>query len=199
MGMQIARFFWMGLTLGMAIALFPTAVPARNCRSATATPPSRQLKEFRVDEFDLLLGIPDNYRSMLRSDGRITFHDPSSFEFIQCLVRTGEYGEVPPYPALEVSRGVTASDLVAIVRARRPWLDYYNPEYQSVEFLGQTAIQYEYKNEIYSLTIANLSFLSQDGKTLLTLTGPADHPILMNAFTSINVAPSVPTSLEDFF
>jgi len=175
-----------GLLLGLAIALLPAPTPARTCKAAPSTPPSSRMREFRLEKFNLSLMIPDNYRSMLRSSGHITFHDPSNFELIQCLARTGEYAEVPPYAALEVHRGVDErSDLIQIVRVKRPWLDYYNPEYQLIEFAGQIAIQYEYTNEIYQLSITNISFLSEDGLTLLTLTGPSNHPIMRRALSTI--------------
>lgn len=175
-----------GLLLGCAIALVPSTAIARTCSATSQIPPSSQMREFRIEQFDLTLMIPDNYRSMLRSSGHITFHDPRSFELIQCLVRTGAYAEVPPYPALEVYQGINPqSDLVAIVRMKRPWLDYYNPDYQLIEFAGQAGLQYEYTNNIYQQRISNISFLSADGSMLLTLTGPTDHPIMVNALATL--------------
>lgn len=178
----------MGLLVGCAIALTPLAAAARTCKAAPTTPASAQMREFRIEKFNLSLMIPDNYRSMLRSGGHITFHDPGSFELIQCLVRTGEYAEVRPFAALEVHEGLNGqADLVQLVRVKRPWLDYYSPEYQPIEFAGRVGIQYEYTNEFYQLAISNISFLSEDGRTLLTLTGPADHPILIHALALLNV------------
>lgn len=143
------------------------------------------LQTFSVDALGVTLEIPRNYRSMLRSSGHITFHDPHSFSFIQCLARTGEYGAVPPYVALEVHPAIDPTQsLVDLLRERRPWLDYYNPEYVASTFAGQPAVRYVYFNEIYRLEIANLTFLSQDGRTLLTLTGPTDHPIMVNVLNA---------------
>ena len=184
----------LGLLLGTAIALMPSAAIARTCQAGRPTPASTELKAFDIEQFDLTLTIPSNYRSMLRSSGHITFHDPSSFAFIQCLVRAGEYGEVPPYVALEIHPGTTSqADLLAIVRTKRPWLDYYSPDYESIEFAGQTALLYTYINPLYELAIANISFLSADGQTLLTLTGPNDHPILTDSLLSLSAPPSLST------
>jgi hypothetical protein len=186
MGRAIKSTAGIGLMVGMAIALTPSAATARTCRAAPLVAASNQLQEFRVEKYNLSLMIPSNYRSMLRSGGHITFHDPANFALIQCLVRTGEYAEVAPYVALEVYEGASAeADLVNLLRSKRPWLDYYNPDYQAIEFAGQTGLQYTYTNELYQLAIANISFLSEDGRTLLTLTGPADHPILVNALSTI--------------
>jgi hypothetical protein len=127
---------------------------------------------------------------MLRSTGHITFHDPASFEYIQCLVRQGEYGEVPLYVALEVYGGVTPNvELWQVIRRKRPWVDYYSPEYSPLEIGDRAALQYEYTHEIYGTVITNLSFLSADGQTLLTLSGPAAHPIMQNALSSLQTAP----------
>ena len=175
-----------GLLLGLAIALSAPTAEARSCGAASPIPPSSQMREFHINAFGLTLMIPDNYRSMLRSSGHITFHDPGNFDLIQCLVRTGEYAEVPPYTALEVHAGINPqSDLIQIVRVKRPWIDYYSPEYQLIEFAGRVGIQYEYTNEIYQLSISNISFLANDGLTLLTLTGPSSDPIMRQALSQL--------------
>lgn len=174
------------LLLGLAIAALPTSARAGTCRLSTPAPASAKLAPFTVNPFGITVNIPDNYRSMLRSSGHITFHDPHSFAFIQCLVRTGESGEVPPYVAIEVHKGINrTSEMIDLIRTRRPWLDYYNPEYEPVEFAGQLGVRYDYTHEIYQLAIANISFLSPDGHTLLTLTGPVNHPIMVNALATI--------------
>ena len=184
-----------GLLLGTAIALTPRAAIARTCQAARPAPASPELKAFDIDEFDLTLTIPSNYRSMLRSSGHITFHDPNSFAFIQCLVRAGEYGAVPPYVALEIHPGATPqTNLIEIVRTKRPWLDYYSPDYEPIEFAGHTALLYTYANPVYQLAIANISFLSADGQTLLTLTGPNDHPILTDSLLTLSAPSPLSTS-----
>ena len=170
-----------GCCAGITIALFPAAAAARSCRATTPAIASPELQQFDVEAFGLTLEIPSNYRSMLRSSGHITFHDPNSFSFIQCLARTGEYGQVPPYVVLEVHPAVDRTrPLVELIRERRPWLDYYSPEYIDFEFGGQAAVRYTYFNEIYRLEITNVTFLAEDGRTLLTLAGPAEHPIMVN-------------------
>jgi hypothetical protein len=45
-------------------------------------------------------------------------------------------------------------------------------------------VRYTYFNEIYQVEIANLTFLAEDGRTLLTLTGPTDHPIMVNVLNA---------------
>lgn len=168
--------------LGGAIALCAAPASARTCPLAVEEPPSLDSREFRVQAFDLSLNIPSNYRSMLRSSGHITFHSPPVYDLIQCLVRTGEYRTIPPYSALEVYRGVNdRADLLEVLRLKRPWLDFYNPNYEEMTFAGKPALYYEYTNPIYGLAIANISFFSRDGRTLLTLAGPADHPIMVDA------------------
>ena len=179
--------------IGTAIALPPTPSLAQSCRLGELETPSNELRAFRDTTLGLSLGIPINYRTMLRSSGHITFHDPGSFEFIQCLSNTGQYGEVPPYVALEVYKAISPDmDLVQVVRRKRPWVDYYNPEYLPIEVAGRTALQYEYLNEIYQTPIANISFLSEDGQTLITLSGPAQDPILVNALSTLEIYPVLP-------
>ncbi len=174
-----------GCVMSIAMAMLPTPAFARSCRPPTPAIASPNLQPLNVEAFGLTLEIPRNYRAMLRSSGHITFHDPNSFSFIQCLARAGEYGEVPPYVALEVHPAVDPTQpLVDLIRERRPWLDYYAPEYATAEFAGQTAVRYTYFNEIYQLEIANLTFLAEDGRTLLTLTGPIDHPIMVNVLNA---------------
>lgn len=178
------------LGLGIATWLWASPAIARVCQAITPVLPSEDLKEFRVQAFDLLISIPQNYRSMLRRGGHITFHDPASFNLIQCLVRTGEYQEVPPYAALEVHTGVNSGiDLADTIRVKRPWVDYYTPEYVPMRFAGRDALRYDYTNEIYGITISNVSFLSATGDTLLTLTGPATHPIMVNALATVDLTP----------
>jgi len=177
------------MLLGGAIALLPQPLSAQTCQAYQPTEPSPEMRSFRLSEWGITLNIPNNYRSMLRSSGHVTFHDPVSFEFIQCLARTGQSGEVPPYPALEIHRGTVArDDLIRTVRRKRPWVDYYSPEYVAVEIGGQPAIQYVYTSEIYQVQILNLSFLAADGRTLITLSGPMQHPIMQNAATTLTIA-----------
>lgn len=178
------------LGVGIAIWLWASPAIARACQAVAPIPPSTELKEFRVHAFDLALAIPNNYRSMLRREGHITFHDPASFDLIQCLVRTGEYQEIPPYAALEVHAGVrSGTDLVEAIRVKRPWVDYYVPEFVPIRFGGRDALRYDYTNKIYGITISNISFLSDTGDTLLTLTGPATHPIMVNALVTLDLSP----------
>ena len=183
----------MGAAIGIALSWLPAPVLARTCQAIPLVPPSAETREFRSAELGLSLDIPSNYRSILRSSGHITFHDPSSFEFIQCLVRTGEYGAVPPYAALEVYKGVSpGTDLVQVVRQKRPWVDFYSPEYIPLEIAGRPAIQYEYTNEIYELPILNISLLSEDGQTLITVSGPTQNPILQNALSTLEIESVLP-------
>jgi hypothetical protein len=127
-----------GWAMGIAIALVPTPAVARSCRPPTPAIASPDFQSFNVEAFGLTLEIPTNYRSMLRSSGHITFHDPNSFSFIQCLVRAGEYGAIPPYVALEVYPAVDPTQpLVDLLRERRPWLDYYAPEYAPTSLLDK--------------------------------------------------------------
>ncbi|MEO1095749.1 MAG: hypothetical protein AAFX01_12710 [Cyanobacteria bacterium J06638_28] len=172
-----------GLALSvLAIAALPETAVARSCRAVSPAAPSIETRAFMPAGLGLVINIPSNYRSILRSSGHITFHDPNSFEFIQCLVRTGEYGAVPPYASLEVHPGVIPSrELIDIVRSKRPWVDYYSPDFVAIEAMGRPAIRYEYTNKIYGFSILNISFLSTDGNTLLTLSGPAQNPIMQNA------------------
>lgn len=182
-----------GVAIGMAIALGPAPSSARTCRAVPSLPPSAEMRKFQNLELGVSLSIPSNYRSMLRSSGHITFHDPESFGFIQCLVRTGEYGEVPPYTALEIHEGVSLrTDLIQIVRRKRPWVDYYSPEFTPIEVSGHPAIQYQYTNEIYQLPIQNISFLAMDRQTLITLSGPTQHPIMQNALSTLEIMPLLP-------
>ena len=193
MGRLLTATTPVGLWLGLVPSILPTPALARACRAPVPAIPSAALQTFEVEQFDLSLDIPRNYRSMLRASGHITFHDPHSFTFIQCLVRTGEYGEVPPYVALEVHQQVDHElPLVDLIRQRRPWLDYYSPEYNIKAFAGQDSLQYVYFNEIYQLEIANISFFSPDGRTLLTLTGPIEHPIMVNVLSPAAVALPLP-------
>ena len=190
---RISLGIWAIVITGGAIALQATPVPAESCSLARLDTPSSELRAFQNTTVGLSLGIPLNYRTMLRSSGHVTFHDPGSFEFIQCLASTGQYGEVPPYVSLEIYEAVVPdSDLLQIVRHKRPWVDYYNPEYLQIEVSGRPALQYEYTNEIYLTPIANISFLSSDGQTLITLSGPAEDPILTNALSTLEIYPALP-------
>ncbi|MEO1299032.1 MAG: hypothetical protein AAFW75_25295 [Cyanobacteria bacterium J06636_16] len=184
---------WMFVLSGGAIALQSAPVIAQSCALKSLDAPNPELRAFRDTTLGLSLGIPVNYRTMLRSSGHVTFHNPSSFEFIQCLSSTGQYGEVPPYVSLEIYEAVIPdSDLVQIVRRKRPWVDYYNPEYSLIEISGHPALQYEYTNEIYQTPIANISFLSGNGQTLITLSGPAQDPVLANALSTLEIYPHLP-------
>ncbi|MDB9524671.1 hypothetical protein PN498_01610 [Oscillatoria sp. CS-180] len=186
----IARAGFLGI--GIIAGLRPAPAIARTCQAVAPILPSDELKEFRIHAFDLALNIPSNYRSMLRTDGHITFHDPGSFDLIQCLIRTGEYREIPLYAALEVHSGIAPEEELAdIIRIKRPWVDYYTPEYTPVEFAGRSGLRYEYTNELYGISISNISFLSEAGDTLLTLTGPTVHPIMADALSSLDPTATV--------
>lgn len=185
---NIFRRMCIVLSVGMAIALQPPRSLAQSCRLGDLEAPSTELRSFQDSALGLSLGIPINYRTMLRSSGHITFHDPGSFAFIQCLTSTGQYGEVPLYVSLEIYPAVTPdANLIEVIRRKRPWVDYYNPEYLPIEVDGHPVLQYEYTNEIYQTPIANLSFLSSDGQTLITLSGPAQDPILEHALATLEL------------
>lgn len=180
------------LVVGLIMA-HPIPTWAQSCRLDTVIAPSSEMRRFSSLDLGVSLEIPNNYRSILRNSGHITFHDPGTFEFIQCLIRRGQYGEVPPHVTLEAHRvAQSGGELREIVRRKRPWLDYYNPEYRSVNISGYPAIQYEYVHEIYPISVFNISFLSGDHQTLLTLSGPAQHPILDNALNTLELSPLLP-------
>lgn len=181
----------LGVTLGLSFSVSAAAV-ARVCPAVPLVPPSAELRAFQSVPLGISLAIPSNYRSILRNNGHISFHDPASYELLQCLVRTGEYGQLPPHAVLEIYPGVAAKDgLIQAIRQKRPWVDYYNPDYMPIEIAGYPALQYEYLNEIYRLPIANLSFLAADGQTLVTLSGPSQHPIIQNALSTLEILPLV--------
>ncbi|WP_008308370.1 hypothetical protein [Leptolyngbya sp. PCC 6406] len=191
MGQFWSHRWWSGAAGILGSAILLGTAPAWACRAGTPAAPSPDSREFSSDRYGLTLDIPANYRAMLRTGGSITFHDPVSFEFIQCLVRSGRYGRVPLHPVLEtytVPPNSTLS-LVDLVRRRRPWVDYYNPQFEAVELAGQPALRYEYRHEIHRVQFLNVSFLTPDGQSLLTLSGPATDPVLTTAIATLRFWP----------
>ena len=190
---RILRGLLAVVIIGVAIARTGEPSLAQSCRLGDVEAPSTELRAFQDITLGLSLSIPTNYRTMLRSSGHITFHDPGSFAFIQCLTSTGQYGEVPLHVTLEVYKAVNPDmDLIQVVRRKRPWVDYYSPEYLPIEIEGHPALQYEYVNEIYQTSITNISFLTADKQTLITLSGPAQDPILANALSTLKIYPVLP-------
>ncbi len=176
----------MGVGIGIALTLLALPAIAGTCRLADPVAPSSTTRNFQSDRLGVTLTLPNNYRALLRRTGHITFHDPSSFEFLQCLARTGEYGSVPPHASLEIYPGLNGNtDLVQLVRIKRPWVDFYSPDYVPVIFAARPAIRYDYPHAIYGGVMVNLSFLSRDGKMLLTLSGLQSDPVMQHALTQV--------------
>jgi hypothetical protein len=175
-------------TLAGAIAL--SASPAWACQLGTPAPASPESRLFNSDRYGLSLEIPANYRSVLRNTGDITFHDPVSFVYVQCLVSRGRYGRPPLHPLLEVSPVADERlDLVELVRRRRPWVDFYQPTFEATTVDGQPAVRYEYVQEISGVPMVNLSFLSRDARQLITLAGPANR-VTEQAIASLAFLPN---------
>lgn len=188
MGQGQAVRWWMvivGVLMAGAIATAATPTPAQSCRLGDRAAPSPDQRTFENSALGIAFQIPANYRAMLRNTGHVTFHDPTTFEFIQCLSRTGRYGTLPPHTTLEVSPGVSGQDLTQIVRRKRPWLDFYNPVFAAVDLNGRPALRYAYSHAIDRTEILSYSFLAKDGQTLLTLSGPAQDPVLTQAIATL--------------
>lgn len=163
----------LGVWVGAAIALAP--LPAWACQLGTPVAASAESRLFRSDRYGLSLEIPANYRSVLRNSGDISFHDPVSFAYVQCLASRGRYGRPPVHPVLEVSPVAPSNlALVELVRRRRPWVDFYQPTFESVTVAGLAGVRYEYVQEITGIPMVNLSVVSPDGRQLITVSGPAD-------------------------
>ena len=191
MGRIREKWVVLGLVAG-AIAGFPLPAEAQVCRAGSPVAPSVETREFRSDRFGVAFQIPANYRAMLRSDGDVTFHDPATFEFIQCLTRTGRYGAIALHTTLEVSPAPEGiQDLVLLVRRKRPWVDFYRPEFVPIDLAGKATLRYRYTSEIYRTDILNYSFRSADGQTLVTLTGPASDPVLTQAIATLTFTDTV--------
>lgn len=179
-GQSVATFL-----LGVAIALMPFPAWAQVCSLSGPVEPSDTNRLFVSDHLQIAFSLPENYRAMLRRNGNITLHDPATFAFLQCLARTGRYGRVPLPVTIEAAPVSSSSnDLVQLVRHKRPWIDYYNPELTATTFLEQPALAYRYIQDISGIEIANISFLHADGSTLITVTGPANDPVLQTLFTT---------------
>jgi hypothetical protein len=130
--------------------------------------------------------IPANYRTVLRNSGDITFHDPVSFEYVQCLVRRGRYGRPPLHAVLEVSPVADPNlDLVELVRRRRPWVDFYQPTFTPVEINGRPAVRYQYTQEITGAVMVNVSLRSPDGRYLITVSGPLAEGVAERAIATL--------------
>jgi hypothetical protein len=54
---------------------------------------------------------------------------------------------------------------------------------------GQPAVRYEYVQEISGVPMVNLSFLSRDGRQLITLAGPANR-VTEQAIASLTFLPN---------
>ena len=182
--------------LGVICAIAPVLpAPALICYLGDLTPASPQIREYHQETLGVILKIPSNYRAVLRNTGHIAFLDPTSFEYLQCLARTGEYGVLPPHAVLEIYSGLGSStDLIQILRHKRPWLDFYTPTYYPITFDNLPGLQYEYLNAFDSITYFNLSYLTPDGQTLLTISGPKNHPILQDLISRVH-----PLSLDPEF
>ncbi|MDA0865849.1 MAG: hypothetical protein O2890_05440 [Cyanobacteria bacterium] len=183
-GQSLATFL-----LGVAMALMPFPAWAQVCSLGSPVEASDTNRLFVSDRLHIAFSLPDNYRAMLRRNGNITLHDPATFAFLQCLARTGRYGRIP-LPVTVESAPVSndsLQDLGQLVRHKRPWIDYYNPELTATTFLGQPALAYRYIQDISGIEIANVSFLHADGSVLITVTGPANDPVFQTLLTTFEL------------
>lgn len=182
---ELRRLFMPLLTVagGLGISLLPT--PAWACTLGSLAGPSQETRQFISDRHRVAVTIPANYRALLLRGGDIAFHDPVTFDYVQCLVRSGRYGAVPLHTTLEISPVANPNlALAALVRQRRPWLDFYRPSFEATEWAGRQAVRYGYVHEIHRVPMANVSGLGPDGRTLFTLSGPANDPTVQRAIAS---------------
>ncbi|MGD1907756.1 MAG: hypothetical protein ACFB0C_17445 [Leptolyngbyaceae cyanobacterium] len=194
MAFYTAHSRWLGLTLisflaGTAIALLPIGGRAQACALGTLEAPSESIRRFRSDRWNISFSLPANYRAMLRRTGHITLHDPAAFEFLQCLARSGRYGQVPLHVTVELAPVSTDSThtLEQLIRRKRPWVDYYNPTFTTTTLAEQPALAYDYTNEIYGVEIANVSFLQINENVLVTVTGPSRDPVFQTVLSTFEL------------
>lgn len=177
------------LLLSTAATLLLLPAWAQACALGNPVAPSDRTRLFISDRLNIAFSLPDNYRAMLRRTGHVTLHDPAAFAFLQCLARHGRYGRVPLHVTVEVApvSADNLDELAPLVRHKRPWITYYNPALTATTFVGQPALEYRYIQAITGVEIANISFLQPDGATLITVTGPANDPVLQTVLTTFEL------------
>ncbi len=168
----------MGWTVGLiGVSWLLGGATAQACTLGPLAAASGESRMFTSDRHGLTVALPSNYRAALTPNGDIALQNPAVFEYGQCLTRNRQPGRIPLHTVLEVrSLPTPGQDLVALLRQYRPWLDVYRPTWEPTEFAGQPALRYDYVHALQGVTMANITFLSPDRRTLFTLTGPRQDP-----------------------
>ena len=79
-----------GLLLGSSVPFSAQAQPGQVCGGdGEFEPPSDTTRVVELQQFDISVTIPENYRIMERQDGSVQILHPDTFEWIQCLQNGG--------------------------------------------------------------------------------------------------------------
>lgn len=175
------RSYFGQLCIGIASSLLTLWVgqtAAYSCTYNGPAAPSPETRIYRHLPQGFSFNIPANYRAMGTSQGKVAFHDPNTFAFIQCEVQSNAFPELPLGTVLEVRPLPIGPNLRAQVGRARPWLSLYEPTYESISIGETEALLYHYTHKILKATIVNLAFITADGNSLVHLEAPAESPVI---------------------
>jgi hypothetical protein len=182
----MGKFGW-ALVLGLALGGM-LAVPGRaqTCPRTLPINASTDQRLYQDARLGFSFAIPANYRAMGTSLGTVEFYDPGTFEVVQCLAKTRPLARRPLGTRLEVrALPVPALDLMTTIQQTLPWLVLYKPDYQTMTFGSVEGVLYHYRHTLYQTEITGLVWLSPDQRSLITLEGPADSPVIRFAATTL--------------
>lgn len=182
----MGKFGW-AMLLGLALGgIVPLPGQAQTCPGTPPISASTDQRLYQDARLGFSFAIPANYRAMGTSRGTVQFYDPGTFALVQCLAQRRPLAFRPLGTNLEVRALPTpALDLMATVQQTLPWLVLYKPDYQTMTLGSVEGVLYHYRHTLYQTEITGLVWLSPDQRSLITLEGPADSPVIRFAATTL--------------
>ncbi|MFQ3615742.1 MAG: hypothetical protein SNJ57_05490 [Cyanobacteriota bacterium] len=162
------------------------ARPAIACQYGNWVEPSRATRRYENAQLGVAFQIPANYRAMGRQGGQVSIMNPTDYNYIQCIMRSG-YGEGGWFSSLELNLDSVppgSRGLEQAIRANHTWLD---SRIRLVNEGGREFAIYTYTDEHDGIEVINVAFFTPDRRRIVTLSGPQDDPVFQRAIATLEL------------
>ncbi len=160
--------------------------PAIACEYGAWVEPSRETRRYENTQLGVAFQIPANYRAMGRQGGQASIMNPTNYDYIQCITRSG-YGEGGWFASVELNvDGVPTGSrgLEQAIRANHTWLD---SQIQLVREGDKEFAVYTYTDHHDEIEVVNVAFFTPDRRRLVTLSGPENDPVFQRAIATLEL------------
>lgn len=151
--------------------------------------PSLDTRTYENEQLGFAIAIPDNYRTMKKSNDAIEILNPGTYDLIQCATEAGEIGNIKwRTGALEIntfSLSDSEDNLGQIVTSMESHLSFNNP--QVVNNNGREMLIASFYDSHYDVDFFVIYFLSPDGQSLVKIDGATDSQVVRDSIVTLKL------------